>query len=169
LSRLGADPPRRSPLMGGYGWRSLSRSCPFSDVLRHSRGTTIIGSDADGSFSRFYPGHRVQPTRADTHGDEPRGPSPHVRWWFRPFARMNRTSPSYRSGALARPRHRLQLRVTAFELRCAHPFTTLPSGGELLHSNPSRPRWDHEARACLHEEPSSWSRRRGCCHPRPRR
>ena len=98
--RLGADPHCRSARSRFGSW-SLSRSNPISDVLRHSRGTTNIGSDAAGSLLRH-----VHPTRADTHGGEPREPSPHVRWRFRPFVRMNRTSPSCRSGALSRPRIR---------------------------------------------------------------
>lgn len=58
-SRLGADPPRLPDRR--FGWRSLSRSWPISDVFRRSRGTAYIGSDADGSLL-----HRVHPTRADT-------------------------------------------------------------------------------------------------------
>lgn len=98
FSRLGADPHSRTARSRFGSW-SLSRSSPISDVLRRSRGTTNIGSDAAGSLLRH-----VHPTRADTHGGEPREPSPHVRWRFRPFARMNKTSTSCRSGALSRPR-----------------------------------------------------------------
>lgn len=160
--RLGADPPPRSAARerGRFGWRSLSRSSPISDVFRRSRGTANNGSDAAGSLLRH-----VHLTRADTHGGEPREPSPHVRWRFRPFARMNETSPSYRSGALSRPRVSA-LRVTATRSDCA-PRTTLPSGGERSRDRTSRPRGDHAARATrVHEEPSSFCRRRGVLPPR---
>jgi hypothetical protein len=107
------------------------------------------------------------PTRADTHGGLPREPSPHVRWLFRPFVRMNRTSPSYRSGALPAPsapasracdRPSMLMRAPLHDASLQWP-TTLRS----LVTSPAGTVWHVHA---IHEEPSSWSRQRPCCHVR---